>query len=201
MRASERARRERQPLRVAEVARVLERDAQRERMARRARASLREELADVAHLRRERRGALVSEEPAELLQVRAAAGRVDDDEVDVVERVDRAARANALPSSSRPAWTESAPQQPCGGATTSKPSAASTRAVAAFTSGKTALCTQPVSRPTRARRAPAAGVHRQAPRRGRASAARSRRAAGTARGIGATRPSGASRSAARMRPG
>ena len=40
-------------------------------------------------------------------------------------------RANALPSSRRPAWTESAPQQPCGGATTSSPSAARTRAVAA----------------------------------------------------------------------
>ena len=53
---------------------------------------LREELADVAHLRGERLGALVAEEPAELLQVRAAARRVHDDEVDVVEGVDQLAR-------------------------------------------------------------------------------------------------------------
>ncbi len=69
-------------------------------------------------------------------------------------------RANALPSSRRPACTDSAPQHPCGGATTSKPSAARTRAVAALTSGKTALWTQPVRRPTRARRMPCSGRDR-----------------------------------------
>jgi hypothetical protein len=59
-------------------------------MARGARRRVREQLPDVAHLRRERGGALVLQEPAELLQVGAAAGRVDDDEVDVVvERGDQ----------------------------------------------------------------------------------------------------------------
>ena len=89
---------------------------------------------------------------------------------------------------------------PCGGATTSNPSAASTRAVAAFTSGKTALWTQPVSRPTRPRRGPAAGVT-AGPRPVRASAARSRRADGT--GAAAARLARAARAGApaRMRPG
>ena len=108
--------------------------------------------------------------------------------------------ANAFPSSSLPACTESAPQQPCGGATTSNPSAARTRAVAAFTSGKTALCTHPVRRPTLARRVPTAGVSV-----GTSPVPRQRGAISTSGrsrfGIGAARPSGASRSAARMRPG
>ena len=45
----------------------------------------------------------------------------------------------------------SAPQQPCFGATTSQPSAARARAVAALTWEKKTRCTQPVRRPTRAR--------------------------------------------------
>ena len=192
---------EREPLGVAEVARVLQRDPQLERMPRRARRRLargarRRRAPSTANVSR----ALVAEQPAELLQVRAAARRVHDDEVDVVERVDRVVARTPCPSSSRPAWTESAPQQPCGGATTSKPSAARTRAVAALTSGKTALWTQPVRRPTRARRVPARGRERRNVARGRASAARSRRAGRKRFGIGAARPSGASRSAARMRP-
>ena len=63
---------------------------------------------------------------------------------------------------------------------TSQPSAASTRAVAAFTRGKNTDCTHPVSMPTTARRVPSAGT-----RDGSLLAA--------AAGIG---PGGASRSAA-----
>src|SRR5215210_2233928 len=53
-------------------------------------------------------------------------------------------RAKSRDSSSRPAWVESAPQQPCLGATTSQPSAARTRTVAALTGEKKTRCTQPV---------------------------------------------------------
>ena len=53
-----------------------------------------------------------------LLQVRAAAGGVDDDRLDAVEA--RASRSvNRSDSAARPACAESAPQQPWGGATTS----------------------------------------------------------------------------------
>ena len=66
-----------------------------------------------------------------------------------------AALANAWASASRPAWRLRAPQQPWpAGATTSQPSAARTRAVAALTSGKKTRWTQPVSIPTRRRRVP-----------------------------------------------
>ena len=87
-----RASRERQLLGVAEVARVLERDLHAERMTRRTRWRLREQFTDVAHLRSERLRALVAEKPAEFLQVRPAARRVDDDEVDVFEGGDEAMR-------------------------------------------------------------------------------------------------------------
>ena len=63
-----------------------------DRKARGAGRRIAEQLAYVAHLRRERRGALVLEQPAELLQVRAAARGVDDHEVDVLERRDEAPR-------------------------------------------------------------------------------------------------------------
>jgi hypothetical protein len=70
-------------------------------------------------------------------------------------KVSMSRRAKPCASASRPLCTLSAPQQPCaGGTTTSQPSAASTRIVAAFTSGKNARCTQPVSTPTTARRVP-----------------------------------------------
>ena len=63
----------------------------------------------------------------------------------------------ARASSSRPAWTESAPQQPCPrGTTTSYPSAESTRSVASFTPGKKTRCTQPPTSATRPRLVPAA---------------------------------------------
>ena len=78
-----------------------------------AAAVLREQLADVAHLLGEALGPVVAEQPPVLLQVRSAAGRVDDDQLDALEDVDEPPRA-ALPSSRRPACTESAPQQPCG---------------------------------------------------------------------------------------
>ncbi len=75
-------------------------------------------------------------------------------------------RANPAASAARPLCSDSAPQQPClRGTTTSQPSAASTRTVASFTPGKNTCCTQPVSRPTTARRGPCAGIRRaSAPR-------------------------------------
>ena len=54
-----RARRQRQPLRMAQVARVLQRHGQLERVPRYPGRSLGEQLADVAHLGRERLGTLV----------------------------------------------------------------------------------------------------------------------------------------------
>src|SRR5215218_10399807 len=67
-------------------------------------------------------------------------------------KVSMAALANAWASASRPACRLRAPQQPWpAGATTSQPSAARTRAVAALTSGKNTRWTQPVSIPTRRR--------------------------------------------------
>ena len=61
-------------------------------MPRRSRTCLREELADVAHPLGEALGPVVGEQPAELLQVRSAAGRVHDDQIDVLEGVDEAPR-------------------------------------------------------------------------------------------------------------
>src|SRR5665213_1749026 len=62
--------------------------------------------------------------------------------------------AKSAACSSRPEWTIRAPQHPCcRGITTSKPSAARTRAVAALTCAKNASCTQPLSIPTRPRNA------------------------------------------------
>ena len=89
-------------------------------------------------------------------------------------------RAKAAASASRPECSDSAPQQPCPrGMITSQPSAASTRAVAAFTCGKNTDCTHPVSMPTTARRAPIAGTR-----------------SGSGRDDAAETPGGASRSAA-----
>ena len=90
--AERRARREREPLGVPEVAGVLQRHLHRQRMPGRARRRLAEKLPDVAHPRGECLGTLVAEEPAELLQMRAAARGVDDDEIDVVERVEEPPR-------------------------------------------------------------------------------------------------------------
>ena len=88
--------------------------------------------------------------------------------------------AKAAASASRPECSESAPQQPCPrGMITSQPSAASTRAVAAFTCGKNTDCTQPVSMPTTARRVPSAGTR-----------------SGSGRAAAAETPGGASRKAA-----
>ena len=64
-------------------------------------------------------------------------------------------RASALPSSSRPICSGSAPQQPAPSAiTTSQPCRVSTRMVAALISPSSACCAQPASRSTRSRRAP-----------------------------------------------
>ena len=69
------------------------------------------------------------------------------------------ARARSSASGSAPVWSMSAPQQRgLVRAATSQPSAASTSAVAAFTSAKNTRWTQPWSRPTRPRRSPSAGV-------------------------------------------
>ena len=121
-----RARCERQALRVTEVAGVLERDAEGERMPRRARLRRLEQLAHVANAGRERRrpvgpGRIVSEQPAELLQMGSAARGVDDDEPDVggLERLDQpAGEAPCLPRDGRRA--RRAPRSsPAVGATTS----------------------------------------------------------------------------------
>ena len=64
-------------------------------------------------------------------------------------------RASSSPSSRLPACSARAPQQPPYGVTVSKPYAARTRAEARFTSPKSTLWTQPVSRPTRPIRSPA----------------------------------------------
>ena len=87
---------------MPEMTRVLQRDLEREWMPRRPRAGLAEQLADVAHLGRERLGVLVAQQPAELLQVRSAAGSVHDDEVDVAE-------CDEQPSRERPALVEPVP--------------------------------------------------------------------------------------------
>ena len=90
--AERRARGEREALGVPEVAGVLQRHLHRQRMPGRAGRRLAEKLPDVAHPRGKCLGTLVAEEPAELFQVRAAARGVDDDEIDVVERVDEPPR-------------------------------------------------------------------------------------------------------------
>ncbi len=90
--AQRRERRERQALRVPEVAGVLERDRCRQRVPRRPRECLGEQFADVAHLLGEALGSVVAEQPAELFQMRPAAGRVDDDQLDVLEGVDEPPR-------------------------------------------------------------------------------------------------------------
>src|SRR3990172_10545273 len=74
------------------MARILEGHAERERVARCPGWDVREELAHIADLGRERLRELVPEQPAELLQMRPAARGVDDDELDVAERVDQPAR-------------------------------------------------------------------------------------------------------------
>ena len=124
--ASSRAGRVAHALRVQQVAGVLERDRQLERAAIGA-GLVREQLRDVADRRREPRRALgvagiVGEQVPVVAQVRAAAGRVGDDEIDAraCSNTSMSRRARESPSSRRPAWTESAPQQACfRGATTS----------------------------------------------------------------------------------
>jgi len=71
--------------------------------------------------------------------------------------LDRRLARSSLPGRVSPVL--GAPQQPCPrGMITSQPSAASTRAVEAFTCGKNTDCTHPVSMPTTARRVPSAGT-------------------------------------------
>jgi hypothetical protein len=68
--------------------------------------------------------------------------------------------AKSRDSSSRPAWVLRAPQQPwLLGATTSQPSATSTRTVAEFTREKKTCCTHPRRTPTRLRFSPADPVN------------------------------------------
>ena len=92
-------------------------------MARRPRLDAGQELAEIAHARRERaaRSAQAGSSPRtwpssfrcdpqpELLTIT----------VSTPSNASITRRANARPSSPRPACIESAPQQPCGGATTS----------------------------------------------------------------------------------
>ena len=133
------ARRLADALRVREVAGVVVRDAQRERMARRPRRRRARETISVtsrtraenARARSAHAGSSASScpysfiddpQPAALTAIRSTPARSN---TSIVRR------AKARASSSRPACSASAPQQPCsGGATTSQPSAASTLTVA-----------------------------------------------------------------------
>ena len=152
-----------------------------------------EQLADVAHLRRERLGTLVAEQPAELLQVRAAARRVDDDEVDVVERVDQPARERlALVEPARVHRERAAAAlrrrddlEAVGGEDARGRRVDVREDGALDAAGEEA--DPPASRADR-------GRQRAEPRRGRASAARSPRADGTA--SAAARPARAARAGA-----
>ena len=95
-------------------------------------------------------------------------------------------RANPAASVARPLCSDRAPQQPClRGMTTSHPSAARIRTVASFTPGKNTCCTQPVSRPTTARRGPCAGTRRarevRCPRGGEGATRRDATSSGASR--------------------
>ena len=92
--------------------------------------------------------------------MRAAAGGVDDDRVarPLKTSAIRAARAAALLGAGRRGGAARRSTAAPRGATTSQPSAASTRAVAAFTLPKTTRWTQPSSSPTRMRLSPTCGV-------------------------------------------
>ena len=80
-----------QPLCVAEMAGILERDGQRQRMAPRTRSRRRDELAHV-NLAANSAARSSPEEPAELFEMGTAAGGVDDDEVDSSKCLDESAR-------------------------------------------------------------------------------------------------------------
>ena len=104
---------------------------------------------------------VVGQQVGVLLHRRAAAGGVDDDALDAggLEGVDQLrGRTPAPPPPGRCAPTARRSSPAPAGTTTSQPSAGSTRAVAALTPGKNSPCTQPVSRPTTARRSPVAGM-------------------------------------------
>ncbi len=144
-------------LRVCEMTGVVIGHARRDRMAggaRPARAargvSLTSRTLRENASARDGPGRIVAQQVTVFLHRRPAAGGVDGDEVDVRRLEGRqSARAQTLRAcSASPAWSASAPQQPCArGASTSQPSAASTRAVASFTSPKNARWTQPVTQP------------------------------------------------------
>ena len=145
-------------LRVGQVAGVVVGDRHAAPAGARRRGSRSaEQLGDVAHLRGERGRALgplgvVAQQVAVVLHRRAAARRVDHHGV-VAARTPRscALAQRRAPRRPRPraagARRSSAARR---GAWTSKPSAASTRAVAALTSPKNTRCTQPWSSATRA---------------------------------------------------
>ena len=212
MRRNDVRRRQGKPLGVAEVARVLERDAEWEGIAAGARLGRLEQLADIADARREGRrplrpGRVVAQQPAELLQVRSAAGRVDDDELDVrgVEGRRSACGRRRGPRRAGRRGPTARRSSPARGAATSKPSAASTRAVAVLTEPKTADWTQPVSSPTRPSGSRLGERQRRWPGGRRAREVRSRRAvaaraaaarAGPAPRAGAPHPSASGREAA-----
>ena len=193
-----RERRKREALRVAEVARVLERDRRGSgcRVARGRASASSSPTSRTFSAKRSARSSPSSQpssfkcdpQPDELTTTSSTSSRAS-----------MSRRAKRLPSSSRPACTESAPQQPCGGATTSKPSAARTRAVAAFTSENTPRCTQPVRSPTRRAAPPSAGSARR-PHPALATAAQRPRRRSRF-GNGSARPTGSESSATRMRAG
>ena len=166
MRAAEAARLRRDSLGVAEVARVVVGDSQVQLSPWRRRAEFGQVLAEVANRGTERRSPLgplrgrqpaTSRTPSSPSRIRPRCTVTAS--TPACSNVAMVARANAAASARRPPCSDKAPQHPCpGGQMTSQPSAARTRAVAAFTCGKKTCCTHPVSMPTTARRGPWAAV-------------------------------------------
>ena len=172
----------RTPWACAEVAGVVVGDGHRQRVPLGDRAQLGEQLGEVAHAsrrrpRRARRtpGRRASRAPYSFSDEPQPAALTTMASIPAPRTCRSAARRTAAPRPRRPLCTHSAPQQPCPrGITTSQPSAASTRAVAALTSGKNAPWTQPVSMPDHGRRVAARGDRARQPGTAAAAAGRAR---------------------------
>ena len=168
-RSEQRARRVADPLRVARGGRSPgRRRAAAAGGARRA-ARLGEQLGDVDDPARSRGRASFRCEPQPAVSLTTSRSPRRSRRVAAARARRSCARGSRPPRAGRRGGA-SAPQQPWPrGATTSQPSAASTRAVAAFTSPKTTLWTQPCSSPTAAAPLAAAGVSSRRPLARRAS--------------------------------
>ena len=155
--------------RVPEVAGVVVGDPGADRVPRGARAAVVERSSSTSctsrtlalnSFARSRPLGVVGEQVAVVLHRRPAAGDVGDTwSTSRAARTGRSSRrARASASSSRPACSSSAPQHCWArGASTSQPSAASTRTVASLTRWKNTSWTHPVSSATVARRSPDGG--------------------------------------------